>query len=349
MTTPTRKRLAAAGSVALLATTLGACRFTGWNDAASRATADDATAWLVDQQLPDGSFEVAGFAGFETPDAVMAIAEGAQSGPEWDEAEALAAVEAVVTGGNSALDALDDQADGELTAASAAKLTILVALPLGLDPSSFDPQGDGAADLLGAIDADLGPDGSYGTFNATLYAVAAKRAAGQAVSAQTLDLIRGAQQVDGGWNFLGDPTGTGSDVDTTAMAVIALVSAGLRDHTDAAVLDGLTFLAEQQQLSGAWSTYGSDDPNSTSMAVLAVTGAGYDPAVRCWRDHVAPSLSGEPYASPLAWLQGQQDPSGRILSPSDGWGVNTFATSQSIQALRRSWMPVNASVPRQVC
>src|SRR4051794_19627501 len=90
---------------------LGAFRYTGFHDAQSRATAAKATTWLDAQQQPDGSFETAGFPGFETPDAVLAIAENAQSTAKWNKASALAAVEAVTAHGNSALHALDDLTD----------------------------------------------------------------------------------------------------------------------------------------------------------------------------------------------------------------------------------------------
>ena len=33
----------------------------------------DAVAWLVDQQEPDGGFELADFPGFETPDSVLVM------------------------------------------------------------------------------------------------------------------------------------------------------------------------------------------------------------------------------------------------------------------------------------
>ena len=36
------------------------------------------------------------------------------------------------------------------------------------------------------------------------------------------------------------------------------------------------------------------------------------------------------------------------MSPNDRFGVNTFATSQSIQALRRGWLPVK-SLGKQQC
>ncbi len=63
----------------VLAITLGACRYNGFGDAPSTAATTKAVTWLKTQQQADGGFEVAGFPGFETPDAVLAIANGAQN------------------------------------------------------------------------------------------------------------------------------------------------------------------------------------------------------------------------------------------------------------------------------
>ena len=53
---------------------LSACRFQAYGNAPVEASADSGVAWLKTQQQPDGGFEVSGFPGFETPDAVLAIA-----------------------------------------------------------------------------------------------------------------------------------------------------------------------------------------------------------------------------------------------------------------------------------
>src|SRR5437870_864725 len=75
------------------------------------------------------------------------------------------------------LDYLDDFADGAygpLTAGQAAKLIVLVAGPLGINAATFNPQGDmTATNLPQVMDNGRQSDGSYGAFNATLYAVLA--------------------------------------------------------------------------------------------------------------------------------------------------------------------------------
>lgn len=319
---------------------LGACRFSGFNDPQARAAAKKATAWLDGKQQPDGGFELAGFPGFETPDAVLAIAENAQTTASWDNAQALAAVKAVKRNGHSGLHALDDLADAGLDAGQAAKLVVLDTEPLGLSATAFNPDGDAeSVNLRAIITAGAQPNGSYGAFNATLYAAIALRLLTGSVPANTLAYIRAAQQANGGWSFSGLPNGTDLDIDTTGLAIQALVAAKVAQK-DADLRQGLAFLAAQHKASGAWQAFGSDDPNSTSVATFAITAAGFDPTKACWRDVVAPASAGDPYASPITWVESQQKANGRIASPNDSFGINTFATSQGIQALRRGWVPV---------
>ena len=51
---------------------------------------DDGVAWLATRQQANGGFEVAGFDGFENPDAILAIAANAQTTATWSTSEALA-------------------------------------------------------------------------------------------------------------------------------------------------------------------------------------------------------------------------------------------------------------------
>ena len=334
-----RRSRAVIGAVCA-AVIFGACRFSGFNDPQARAAASAATTWLDGQQQTDGGFEVAGFPGFETPDAVLAIAENAQTKYAWDRAKALAAVNAVKRNGHSGLHALDDLADAGLDAGQAAKLVVLDTAPLGLSATNFNPDGDAkAVNLKAVITAGAQPNGSYGAFNATLYAAIALRLLNGSVPANTVAYIRGAQQANGGWSFTGLPSGSDLDIDTTGLAIQALVAAKVAPN-DGDLRAGLAFLAAQHKLDGAWQAFGSDDPNSTSVATFAITASGFDPTKSCWRDVVAPGLAGNPYTSPIGWLRGRQLPDGHIASPNDGFGVNTFATSQSIEAFRRGWVPV---------
>ncbi|HVM04783.1 MAG TPA: prenyltransferase/squalene oxidase repeat-containing protein [Acidimicrobiales bacterium] len=287
-----------------------------------------AVAFLEANQQPDGGFETAGFPGFETPDAVLAIAEAAQTGPSWSSAQARAAVAATVKDGRTPLDYLDDLAETTPSAGQAAKLVVLAVAPLGFDPAAFDPQGDGAANLVARMDSGANADGSFGppgALNATLYAVLASRLAGRAVPAATRAFVLAAQQANGGWNFAGDPKGSDVDVDTTGLALQALAAAGV-DPFDEPVRRAVAFLAANRLPTGGWAAFGAEDPNATALAILGLTAAGRDVAT-CW-----------PAAA--ASLAARQAPDGHVAGPNDSFGVNTFATSQAVQALTRRWLPV---------
>jgi hypothetical protein len=242
--------------------------------------------------------------------------------------------------GRSALDAIDDFADGNLSAGQAAKLIVLVAKPLGYGLRNFNPQNDATTrNLVAVVDAGLQGDGSYGAFNATLYAAIAKKLANSAVGPNTVAVIRAGQQASGGWGFSGDGTASDADTDTTSLAIQALIASGA-DATDTGLVKGVQYLARQQRSNGSWQSFGSDDPNSTSTAVMAITAIGENPAKSCWRDRAVPALKGAPYSSPLGWLRSQIAGDGHVASPNDAFPpVNTFATTQTIEALRRGWMP----------
>ena len=305
-------------------------------------------AWLLTRQQADGSYEVSGFPGFETPDAILAIAESAQTRPGWDAPAALSAVKARSVNGKTALDAIDDFVDAGVNAAQAAKLITLVAAPLGLSSTDFDPSNDTAApvNLQATLAAASGADQSYPSlaFSGRLYAALAMRVLGATVPPGLINAIRAAQQADGSWNYKGSPAPAAFDPDTTGLAIQALVAGG-STITDPAVAKGLKAFARNQQRSGAFAAFGSDDPNSTSVAILAITAAGGDVGDACWRDLADPTRTDLGYTSPLGWLESRQAGDGHILSPNDATGVNTFATTQAVQAISRDWLPVASAAP----
>ncbi|HET7489034.1 MAG TPA: prenyltransferase/squalene oxidase repeat-containing protein [Acidimicrobiales bacterium] len=286
-----------------------------------------AAAFLRSQQQPDGGFETQGFPGFETPDAVLALAEASQTGPGWNGNAARVAVAAVVRNGKSPLDYLDDLAETTTSAGQAAKLIVLDAAPLSIPPTQFDPQGDGAVNLMAKMEGGRRADGSFGspgTLNATLYAAIAEAEFGDGTPAATRDFILAAQQANGGWGFSGDPKGTEVDVDTTGLALQALVAARVDPYSTAA-RRAVAFLRANQLPSGGWEAFGEEDPNSTATAILGLTAAGR--AVEtCW-------------PSAIASLAGRQAADGHVASPNDTYGASTFATSQAVQALGRKALP----------
>ena len=109
------------------------------------------------------------------------------------------------------------------------------------------------------------------------------------------------------------------DIDTTALALIALRRPGSAP-TDAAVSDGVAWLATQQQASGAWQAFGNNDPNSTSMASMALSDLGIDTATAGWRTTFGTPAAGT-YVGPEAWLRTQQQSDGHIFSPGESGRV----------------------------
>lgn len=341
----TRTRLAGLAAATLAAIPLLAAP-SGAAPAAPRASTevDAAVAWLASQQETDGGFELAHFPGFETPDAVLALAAAGQPGPGWDEAAALAAVEAVQTDGNDGLDAVDDWVDsvpgGDDAAeasSQAAKVIDLVVVPLGLDASDFDPSDDSAdpVDLVAALEAGAGAGDDYAglAFGGRVYAAWALAALERPVPDALLASIAASQQDDGSFSFAGDPSGSGVDPDLTASVVIALTLAG-QPTTDPTVSRAVAALGLSQTWDGEWaSEFDDGNPNSTAMVMVAAATLGGDPDDPCWRDAVDPRATGLPYPSPAASLEARQAPDGHIAGPNDGFGLNTFATSQAVQGL----------------
>ncbi len=135
----------------------------------------------------------------------------------------------------------------------------------------------------------------------------------------------------------------------TGFVLQALAAAGT-SPSDPQVRAVLTALATVQQSSGAWIDFFGAEGNasSTALAVLGITAAGYDPTTSCWRDSVLPAKVGTPYANPDAWIRSQQQPDGHIASPYDIYGVNTLTTSQALEGLLRSWLPI-VKAPSSSC
>jgi hypothetical protein len=316
--------------------------------AAPTEAIDDAVAWLETQQQADGGFDTGGFPGFETPDAIFALAAAGQADGTWSTAEALSAVEAVTTGGGTPKDPLDgvdawvDSVQGGSGAASvkaqqAAKVIVLVTAPLGLDPTDFDPSGNSASDvdLVAALEAGAGPGLDYPgvPLAQKVYVIWALAALAAPVPNALRTAVVEAQQANGGFNFFGNPALHGFDPDITAAAVIALTEAGL-PATAEVIERALTGLGFQQRWDGEWAgEFDDGNPNSTALVMLAAAAVGADPATSCWRDRNEPGMVGVPFRSPEAAILRAQADDGHMTSPSDAFGANTFATSQSIQAL----------------
>ncbi|HEX5587759.1 MAG TPA: prenyltransferase/squalene oxidase repeat-containing protein [Acidimicrobiia bacterium] len=291
---------------------------------------------------------------FNTFDAVLGIAEAAQTGPTWSTTEAFDAVDDFENpDGVDPLPYMDLVGLDATTPGRAAKIITLWAAPLGLDPTAFDPDPVHGApvDLVDVVGAPM-PNGAYADdlhYSDTLYAILATSLVGGTISPTSVAYIRDGQTVDGSWAYNHDATNTAdADVDTTSLSIQALIAAGV-SATDAAVVKGLAYIAGQQEPNGQWFFFGTPSSETTSRALLAVAAAGIDVNSRCWRDSVLPSAVADPFVGGDAALSSFAQPDGSIADPSSF--SPSYSTAQALEGLLRNWLPValgaaqNCNVP----
>jgi hypothetical protein len=331
-----RRPVLAAAAAAVAATLAGGSFLVapaGAADRRSEAVADRAVAFVRTQQRPSGGFgddtSISGsYVGSETVDAVLALGEAAQSTVVYDADAARAAVLAVRTDGRSALDFLDDFSERtDLAAGKYAEIT-LAAKAVGLDPRRFDPQGDGAVDLIAQIEAKRSPQEF---FYSDLLIVTGLFVAGRPVTAGERDAVLAAQRADGGWNYEGSrESSSDSDVDVTGLALEVLIAAGA-DVDSSAVNEAVAFLAAQQNADGGFhpSYDTGSNPGSTRNAVLGLEAAGRPVVGGCW-SKVAVTADD--------FLRGAQLPTGQV-APATDFTPSQY-TSFAVQALIRSFQPV---------
>jgi hypothetical protein len=156
----------------------------------------------------------------------------------------------------------------------------------------------------------------------------------ETVPAQSVNYLKSTIQSDGGWEW---NTGFGSDSNTTALAVQALIAGG---ETPAAteVISGMNFLENSQNTDGGFyysDVWGSteSDTNSTAYAVQAILAAGEDPTSDRW------VIS---KTNPISYLLNMQQPDGSF-EYMPGFGSNLFATQQAIPALMHKYNPMRVA------
>ncbi|WP_322513139.1 prenyltransferase/squalene oxidase repeat-containing protein [Chloroflexus sp.] len=285
--------------------------------AAQSAVVAAALQWVAGQQQADGSF--AGFGPGDTADAVVAFVAGGQQPPA------------------SAVNYLAGQAAsyGTSSAGATAKL-ILAAVAAGRDPLNFG--GVNLARQLGSTySATTGQYGSdvYGHALALL----AIKAMGAQPPAAAIDRLISLQLRDGGWSFDG-AAATGSDTNTTALAVMALVG---RARAADALNAARAYLRGQQNPDGGFpysqtSAFGNaSDANSTAAVAMAIIALGEDPSGAAWKQ-------GD--ATPLSALAAFQNSSGAFRYQNAMPDNNALATYQAIPALAGRALPVvTTSIP----
>ncbi len=274
-----------------------------------------ALAWLVKQQQADGGFSNGFTKGSNTgttADAVVALAAGKVD---------IATVKSPA--GLTPLNYLASKvAAGKLTTGEYAKIAV------ALEASGRSPRAFGGKDLLTQIEN--GYNEKTGIIGENVYAhstaLIALADAGAIIPGNAITALLSLQYPTGGWAFMGSG---GADVDTTAMAVQALVALGWPANTGPAGR-GLGYLHGLQNSDGGFpyqspSAYGTDsNTNSTGLVAQAIVASGDQP--ESWA-----ARQGNPLSSIIVLQQASGAFAYQSAYPSD----NALATIGAIQALYR--------------
>jgi hypothetical protein len=205
--------------------------------------------------------------------------------------------------------------------------TLLAAAAAGADPRGF-----GGRDLVSALQAKVGRNGSVSDqTNLTAFAVLALRAAGTAPPARTLAWLVAQEDRDGGFNFA--TAGAPSDVDDTGAVLEALAG----DQSSGALRAsrrGVAFIERQQDGDGGFpaSAGAGSNAQSTAWGVQGLIAAGADPG--------ALHRAGAP--SPLAYLRSLIAPDGHIRYSRGTDQTPVWVTAEALMALAGKPLPLHA-------
>jgi hypothetical protein len=291
---------------------------------------DDAVAaaaiWLSDHQRPDGGFD--GFVpGGNTPDAVLALAESAQTSPNWSNGDALERVESdIAEDGSTPLSAVRVISRRVDDPGVNARLITRIALPLGLDPGEEGSLGD----LIGQAGEALADDDVV--FVDRVESAIALLSAGAPLPDGTIEGVVAAQQANGGWNADGDPDSDVVDLRTTGAVLDLVVLAGA-DPEAAPVPAALAFVGSSRNESGAWPNLeGELDATATAGAIRAIQAVGHDPDDSCWETELGIEVNA---VAPVPALMALQQEDGGFV------GDNAvLVTSEAVHALSGRWLPL---------
>ena len=287
------------------------------------ADGPSAVAWLKTQQNADGGFGSPGSTVGATADALLAVAATGDNATDWSQ------------GGSTAYAYLETNAESITGVGDLGKVT------LALIASHKNPRNLGVVDLINKIEGSLNSDGQYGEsglINDQAYAMLALSSARRPVPSEAVNYLLGTQIADGTWSWNGDTTAGTGDNNTAAVAVLALIAAGVpADHEQ--IQKTLVHLKGQQNEDGGFpyinpSAYGTDsDANSTAVVMWAIQAAGQDPAGNAWK------FEGQDGHSALDKLRAFQNDSGSFRWQDAFADDNFMSTVQALIALELKTVP----------
>ncbi len=155
---------------------------------------------------------------------------------------------------------------------------------------------------------------------------------GDSVPDQAVTALKSMVQSDGGWEW---QAGFGSDTNTTALVVQALLAKG-EDASSTLITNALAYLKSAQKDDGGIAytpATSASDADSSAYAVMAIQTAAGDPSASGW------TKNGN---TPVSYLLGMQLSDGSF-EWQKGSGANLLATSQAISALLGNDYLLNAN------
>lgn len=281
---------------------------------ANDAAAQKAATYIRTQQAPDGTF--AGFGAGSTADAIYALSAANLNIAELKNNDV------------SPIDGLAKLAPEAAKDPGVATKFVIAALLAGQSPTAL-----GGTDMVAAVESGFNPaTGQYGK-DVTAHALAllALRAAGATIRPEAVAALEKLQLPDGGWSFDGTPA-TGSDTNTTSLAIQALTASG---STADARTKALAYLRAQQNADGGFpysqtSQFGNaSDANSTALGVQAILASGE--TLDAW------AKAGQ---TPVDRLLAFQNPSGAFRFQDAQPEDNQLATYQAVPAIMGKPFPI---------
>ena len=275
-----------------------------------------ALTWLRGQQQADGSFIASSGHNAEvTSDVVFAVAVTGESPNHWR-----------VGQGPSMMDYLESTASEYATSVAATGKLALAAICGRRDPADF-----GGLDLPAQLVASY--DEGTGLYGAGLldqmWSLLALKALRTPIPTAASDWLANQQQANGGFDALG----YGTDTDTTAQAIEALIAAG-EPITSQVIADALDYLASQQSPTGGFPSSDTEGPasnaNSTAYCMQALVAAEENPLGARWT---------VTDTNPLNDLLGFQTATGAV-EWQRGAGDDVLATARAIPALLSRPLPI---------
>jgi len=276
----------------------------------SEQEVSQALEWLRSQQQANGSI-----GGFATSSwAVMAIVASGEDPHNWS------------NGGDSIIDYLKKNTDS-LSSPTDYSRFILSMVAAGEDPRNVN-----GTDLVATLESFYNGTqfGDPSLINDDFWAVMTLTSAGidkndEKIQSSIAFIKTNQNEGDHGWSY---GVGADSDVDSTAAAIMALISAD-ESQSSTHITNGLEYMKSKQISSGGFDSGWGNSAESDSWAIQAIVAAGQDPTGANW------TKEGKNPIDDLLSFQ-NQDGSFNDYNPAP----NSWTTSYAIPALLGKPYPI---------